>query len=73
MKKVISEKFDPNPDLADQLIATGSRSLNANMFLGIGAMLHNREIKEKSYKVYLGLLLPKKRDQFTAKKHPVHE
>ena len=39
MEKTISKKFDQNPDLADQLISTGSRSLNeatVNMFFRIG-------------------------------------
>lgn len=53
MTKVLREKFGQNPMLAEKLLQTGNLTLNeatSNSFFGIGASLHSREIKDKSYK-----------------------
>lgn len=71
MARIISLKFDQNPELADLLIKTGNKVLNEatnNMYFGIGATLHSREIKDKSYRGLnkLGQILMNKRQQILA-------
>lgn len=53
MERVVSEKFDQNPNLAKLLLETGDMPLNEathNEHFGIGATLLSREIRDKSYK-----------------------
>lgn len=53
MAKVIDAKFDQNADLAKRLADTGDRPLNEatrNEHFGMGATLHSREIRDKSYR-----------------------
>lgn len=71
MAKVISLKFDQNPELATKLIKTGDMGLNEathNSYFGIGVPLHAREIKEKSYRGEnkLGRILADKRADIIA-------
>lgn len=66
MTGIINLKFDQNPDIAKLLIETGDLQLNeatSNTFFGIGAMLHSREIPDKSYRGQnkLGMILMAKR------------
>ena len=66
MINVVACKFDQNPLLATKLIKTGNLKLNEathNTFFGIGAPLHAREIREKSYRGEnrLGHILANKR------------
>lgn len=66
LETVIAEKFDQNPHLADLLVKTGDLPLNEatnNIYYGIGATLHSREIKDKGYKGLnkLGHILAAKR------------
>lgn len=70
MTKIIDLKFNQNKCLADLLRNTGDKILNeatSNMYFGIGATLHSREIKDKSYKGLnkLGQILMSKREQLT--------
>lgn len=73
MIRVVGLKFDQNPLLADKLIKTGDAGLHEathNLYYGIGAHLHSREIKEKSYKGEnrLGLILAEKRASLIAER-----
>lgn len=68
MELVIREKFNQNPHLTKQLLATGNLILNeatTNSYFGIGATLHSRNIKDKSYSGQnkLGHLLAAKRQE----------
>lgn len=67
MDAILDQKFDQNPHLKDQLLATGSLTLHeatTNAYFGIGATLHSKELRDKSYKGMnkLGLALQAKRD-----------
>lgn len=68
MTDIINMKFNQNPELAVLLKKTGDLTLNeatGNSFFGIGATLHSREIKDKSYRGLnkLGKILMEKRQQ----------
>lgn len=63
---VVNKKFDQNPHLAGYLIETGDMPLNeatSNSYYGIGATLHSREVRDKSYRGLnkLGMALAVKR------------
>lgn len=71
MKRIVDQKFDQNPDLAELLANTGDLPLNEathNEYYGIGAAIHSREVRDKSYRGNnkLGLLLMEKRTQMGA-------
>ena len=71
MEKVVSEKFDQNPNLSDLLIKTGNKKLNEathNDHFGIGVTVNAREIKDKSYRGTnkLGIILANKRASIKA-------
>ena len=71
MKKVVSDKFDQNPELRDLLLETGDKPLNEathNDHFGIGVALMAREIRDKSYRGanVLGVLLVNKRTSIRA-------
>ena len=73
MADTINLKFDQNPQLAKLLIDTGNAALyeaTNNTFFGIGASLHSREIKDKSYRGMnkLGLIIMEKRQRLIADK-----
>lgn len=53
MTRVVGLKFDQNPTLARLLLNTGDKPLKEatfNDYFGIGATLHGREVKDKSYR-----------------------
>lgn len=71
MKRVVELKFDQNPDLAELLRNTGNLPLNEathNEHYGIGAAIHSKEVKDKSYRGgnKLGIMLMEKRTQIMA-------
>ena len=74
LKAVIDSKFEQNTELADKLIGTGSARLmeaTNNTFYGIGATLHSRALRDRSYSGLnvLGQVLAAKRDSLkTGKK-----
>lgn len=76
MTNIVNLKFDQNPPLARLLLETGDKVLNEatnNMYFGIGATLHSREIKDKSYKGLnkLGQILMNKRQQLLTNKQEI--
>ena len=53
MEEVIDQKFRQNPELREQLLETGTCTLHeatTNTYFGIGATLHSRELRDRSYK-----------------------
>lgn len=67
LERVLDLKFDQNLDLMDMLMDTGNLTLHeatTNSFYGIGATLHSRELRDKSFKGLnkLGLALVNKRE-----------
>lgn len=73
MEKVIDMKFEQHSYLADKLIATGDRTLKeatSNMYFGIGASLHSREVRDGTYKGQnrLGHILMAKRSEMVNKR-----
>ena len=73
LTKTIDEKFRQNKQLIELLLSTGDARLNeatTNAYYGIGANLHSREVRDKSYKGLnkLGLTLMKKRNDIRAER-----
>lgn len=73
MIKVVNEKYEQNPELAELLRKTGEKQLleaTNNSFYGIGATLQSREIRDKSYRGMnkLGIMLMAKRDELNNRK-----
>lgn len=71
LKEALDLKFDQNPTLAQRLIDTGQLTLHEatpNMFYGIGASLHSRELRNKRYSGLnkLGIALEAKRTRMIA-------
>ena len=78
MTRIVDLKFDQNPILAELLIKTGEKTLNeatSNTFFGIGATLHSKEIKEKSYRGSnkLGQIIMAKRQRLIADRKPTSD
>lgn len=72
LKEALDLKFDQNPMLAQRLIDTRQLTLHEatpNMYYGIGAALHSRELRNKQYSGLnkLGLALEAKRASMLAK------
>lgn len=67
LKTIIDLKFDQHPHLATLLKSTGDMTLHeatTNTYYGIGATLHSRELRDRSYsgRNKLGMALQSKRD-----------
>lgn len=71
LKIIIDLKFDQHAELTTMLMDTGTLPLceaTTNMFYGIGATLHSRELRDKSFSGMnkLGLALQNKRERIRA-------